>query len=275
MEGTISETGVVMTATLPPDGGRLELTVRLDHPGRGFLRIQLHGTLPGGRAEHGHIGGPFAANSTSNVLPGCGPSLGDEVKPDEWDRIREAQDWFLLKGREARNAVAVATPRKLVELLPEGFAVNLLSSMTAKWIRPEQVFHPFAGVYTMRFLIAPVKAGDVLAAARLGESGFMPLRTFCDYSGRGVRERSPGQTGVTVSNPAVRITVLKPAEDGRGLVARFVESSGRRQATCIKWSFRVRNVRECDMVERVGGGADFRKVTFRPFEVKTFRFEVE
>lgn len=273
LEGTVAETGVRITATLPAAGDRLELSVRLDHPGRGFLRIQLHGTLPGGREERGSIGGPFAANPTTNVLPGCGPNLGDEVKPDEWDRIREAQDWFLLKGREARDAIAVATPRKLVELLPEGFAVNLLSSMTAKWIRPEQVFHPFAGVYNMTFLIAPVKAGDVVAAARLGEAGFMPLRTFCDYSGPGTRERSTCHAGIKVSNPAVRLTALKPAEDGRGLVARFVESSGWRVTASIEWPFKVRGVCECDMVERKGSRTDFHRVTFRPFEVRTFRFE--
>jgi hypothetical protein len=274
LEGTVAETGVRIAATLPAAGDRLELSVRLDHPGRGFYRLQLHAKLPGGREERGIVGGPFGANATTNVLPGCGPTLGDEVKPAEWARIREAQDWFLLKGRKSRDAVAVATPRKLVELLPEGFAVNLLSSMTAKWIKPDQVFHPFAGVYEMTFLIAPVKAGDAVAAARLGESGFMPLRVFCDYSGPGLRGRSPSQSGIRISNPAVRLTTLKPAEDGNGLVARFVESAGRKATTAIEWPFRVRGARECDMLERPGRRSDFRRIAFRPFEIRTFRFEV-
>lgn len=274
LDGTVAGTGVRVTATVPVLGDRLELSVRLDHPGRGFYRLQLHGALPGGREERGIVGGPFGANATTNVLPGCGPTLGDEVKPDEWARIREAQDCFLLKGRKSRDAVAVATPRKLVELLPEGFAVNLLSSMTAKWIRPDRVFHPFAGVYEMTFLIAPVKAGDAVAAARLGESGFMPLRTFCDYSGPGLRGRPPSHSGIRISNPAVRLTALKPAEDGNGLVARFVESAGRKVTTAIEWPFRVRGARECDMLERPGRRAAFRRIAFRPFEIKTFRFEV-
>jgi alpha-mannosidase len=58
-------------------------------------------------------------------------------------------------------------------------------------------------------------------------------------------------------------------------VARFVESSGRKVATAIEWPFGVRDVRTCDMLERVGGRADFRRVAFRPFEVRTFRFEEE
>jgi alpha-mannosidase len=57
-------------------------------------------------------------------------------------------------------------------------------------------------------------------------------------------------------------------------VARFVESAGRKVTTAIEWPFRVRGARECDMLERPGRRAAFRRIAFRPFEIRTFRFEV-
>jgi len=88
-----------------------------------------------------------------------------------------------------------------------------------------------------------------------------------------------GQVGfLRVSSPAVVVETIKRSEDGRATIVRLYESLGSTAATKVHFSLPVRAGRECDMLERPrrklrlgrNGSVSLR---FRPFEVKTLRFE--
>lgn len=271
VEGTIGETPVSVAVALWHGMEGIDVSVRIDHAGRGFLRFQLYAVLPGGRRKEGFVGTPFGGNAFDNVLPGCKPALDDEVLPEEWKNLREAQDWLLVRARKSDRALILATERKLVELLPEGVAVNLLSSMTAKWIHSEEFFHPFAGSYVSRFRITPAPDGDLACAARLGEEFFMPCAVFCDYSGPGKRDLGSRRSWLTVKSDTVRLTALKPVEDGRGVIARFVEAGGKTSRAAINSKCGACRVEECNMIEKSIGRVALSDMRFRPFEIRTIR----
>ena len=275
--GSVGATPATVSVEMSPLCDHAVVRVVLLHDGGGFKRYQLVGTMPDGRAETGFIGTPFGANSLSNVLPGCGPRLGDEVLPETWPSIREAQGWFLVHSRVdvPENGLAVATDRKLIELSDDGFAINLLSSMSAKWIRGETVHHPFAGRYESSFTFRAVAADDVSVAEALGDTHFMGLRSFCDYSGSG-EGQIPGDVSVlTCSSPGIAMTAFKPAQDGDGVVGRFREVSGEERTVKIGLAADTAGAWACDLLENDIGPVDPDAVHFRPHELKTIRWRLK
>lgn len=67
------------------------------------------------------------------------------------------------------------------------------------------------------------------------------------------------------------LETLKPADDEENaLVARVYEATGRATATSFQVSDKVTAVFETDMLEENGAAADPERVTFRPFEIKTY-----
>lgn len=251
---------------------RVDLTCTVNWPADLFLRIQLHCTLPGGRDEAAYIGCPFGANSLDNVISGSGPYLPDEVTRETWLRTREAQDWFLVSGRDSESSLAVATERKLVEFLPEGFAINILSGMTAKWISPDKVFHPFASTYTNRFSIRVVDKNDIDAAARRGEELLLPLRSVVSYNQSPVVTRQASSGYLRLQGDGVRMTCLKPAGDGNGVILRLLECRGMRTKASVELSGAGGEVWESNLLEEPSVKVDPSMISLEPYEIKTLRF---
>ena len=71
------------------------------------------------------------------------------------------------------------------------------------------------------------------------------------------------------------VEVLKRAEDGNGTIVRMYENRNKFTKTAIRFAGKVEKVYDCDLMENneaelpVSGNAV--EVTFKPFEIKTFR----
>jgi hypothetical protein len=77
----------------------------------------------------------------------------------------------------------------------------------------------------------PFSAGrweDVLPGAgpHLGESRFLPLQPLADYGNRPEAPWPSCGQGIALSDPAIQLTALKEAEEGRDLIGRFQETRG-------------------------------------------------
>ena len=269
--GSIAEvpvqTRIKITNYLP----RLDVRCSIDWPGNKYLRIQAYLNLPGRREESVFTGVPFGANAFDNIIPGSGPWMGDEVTPDTWARTREAQDWFLMAQADADFAVAVATERKLIEFFDDGCAINFISGMTPKWMQPE-IFHPFAGHFETGFSICTVNKGDIDTAARFGETRFMPLRALCSYNQSETMPRDAAESGIELTGDGVRLSCLKPAEDGNGVITRLIECRGLAATASIKLKGAGDIIWECNLIEENSSIIDPNSLSFRPFEIKTLRF---
>lgn len=265
--GVPVQTSIKISHQLP----RVDVNCSIDWPGHGYLRVQAYLTLPGARAESVFTGVPFGANSFENIIPGSGPSLGDEVTADTWVRTREAQDWLLMAAKGSDHAVAVATDRKLVEFFDDGCVINFLSSMTPKWMQPE-IFHPFAGHYETGFSVCLVAQGDIDEAARFGEARFMPLRAICSYNRSKSEPKPSTASGIVVIGDGVRMSCIKPSEDGNGVIVRLLECRGQESVASIALKGAGEAVWECSMMEQNLSKVDPASLSFGPFEIKTLRF---
>jgi hypothetical protein len=271
MKGAIAGVPVQASITITHKLPWVDVNCSIDWPGHGYLRIQAYLTLPGERDESVYTGVPFGANRFENIIPGSGPSLGDEVTADTWVRTREAQDWLLMATKGADHAVAVATDRKLVEFFDDGCAINFLSSMSPKWMQPE-IFHPFAGHYETGFSVCSVARGDIDAAARFGEARFMPLRAVCSYNRSMSEPKTSIWAGIELKGDGIRLSCIKPSVDGNGVIIRLLECRGQDSVASVSLKGAGETVWECSLMEHNLLVVDASRLEFGPFEIKTLRF---
>jgi alpha-mannosidase len=86
------------------------------------------------------------------------------------------------------------------------------------------------GPTVFRYSLAPHGAFDAAAAARFGVERSRPLIVVpCDPAARTMPSM------LTVSNPAVLVTVLKPADNGKGYFLRLWNPTNTPQQTTIQW----------------------------------------
>ena len=271
MRGRLRELPVVLEFHLFENPSRLDVAVTVKHPGEGYYRVQLVGRVTHRIAGRQVIGVPYGADAFDTVLPGTGPVLPDEVHPEDWPRVREALDWFLLPEPNREQALWIGTERKVTEWFADAFAVNILSSMTAKWTEAPERWHPFAGTYTARFSFARIE-NDTSLAARLGAAFSMPLRSQCLYGGGGTCDGLTSLSPVDIRPDTVQLTALKGADDGNGTVLRLVETAGKPACACVRLHGAPHSVFDCNLLEEKVREVDPGNLRFAPREIKTLLF---
>jgi len=118
--------------------------------------------------------------------------------------------------------------------------------------------------------------GDLQSAevVRRGYEFNVPL-TSAPRRGGGKGTLGPRHSffGIDVDN--VILDTVKPAEDGPGLILRFYEAHGGRGPVTLDFGFEVKEVSECDCLERPLGSLEVKGNAFTfdvtPFEIKTYR----
>ncbi len=273
IRGEIAGTPVSLEATFDRVAETHDVAATIEHAGAGYLRFQLL-IRPEGGVDPASlvIGNPFGSNAFDALVPGCAPARDDEVLPDTYGRTREAQGWFLMQGKDQPRALAVATQRRLIEHRDDGIAVNLLSSMSAKWIKPAEVFHPFVGTYPSRLRFHTVAPNDRAAAARLAQTLWHPMPVTCDYSGGGVTPDEPSHAAIAVHPDHVSLSAFKIADDGDGVIVRVVETAGNPCSASVAVRGIDGPVFETDLVETTGAQIDPARIELGAFEIKTLRF---
>ena len=203
---------------------------------------------------------------------GEGPCLGQVAYGvEEFDRRGEelvAQKWVALLSPDRDFAVSVVNDRTYGFDVEGGeLRCSLLRSAAHAAhpvaddipIVPHDRFIPRIdqGERVFRFWISAGPAADRLAriereAALLNEP---PVVLCCYPTGEGTEPRPP----VLLDNPALQLTALKQSEDGRRLVLRLFESSGKPQRTRL-------TLPVPDLIH---------DLEFGPFEIKTLAVDPE
>lgn len=87
-----------------------------------------------------------------------------------------------------------------------------------------------------------------------------------------------GRQIFTCNTNAVQMDVVKPAEDGRGLILRIHECHGSTVEAVITSDFHITGYEECNLLEQSfgikGQGAEIR-CRMKPFQIRTFRISLE
>ena len=82
----------------------------------------------------------------------------------------------------------------------------------------------------------------------------------------------PSRSMAQTSQPNVVVETIKAAEDGRGIIVRLYEATGRSVTTALRTGFPYASVVECDLEEKDTGVADVSALVFTPYEIRTLRF---
>jgi len=80
--------------------------------------------------------------------------------------------------------------------------------------------------------------------------------------------KQPGSL-LTLNAPGVAWSCVKPAERGEGLIIRTYETRGQKAKGSLALAMRVAEVWETDLAEKPLRKANLKRLTWRPYEVKT------
>jgi alpha-mannosidase len=134
--------------------------------------------------------------------------------------------------------------------------------------------HTDQGEHTFSYAFAPHagnwKHGEATRRAREFNN---PVLVFSDVVGTTLKPL------VTLSKRNVFIDSVKRAEDSEDLIVRLHEGHGEATDTSLIPGFRMKNAYECDLMEQsvkpLKSTRDKLQLKFKPFEIKTLRFEIK
>lgn len=126
------------------------------------------------------------------------------------------------------------------------------------------------GHHEFRFALQPYQ-GDPFSggAYRLGQCLNAPPITA-----HGVPKSEAGSL-VSIDAPGVVLSCLKPAERGEGIIIRTYETRGERSRGRVTFSQPVAETHGTDLMERPQKAVAPRRLTWRPYEIKTLRLVVQ
>ena len=203
-----------------------------------------------GELQFGHVIRPNHANTEF------------EQQRFEWP----AQKWAAVS--EANCGVAILNDCKYgYDFLDGVLRLTLLRAPIVPDANADIGKHEFT--YAVLVHDGPFAAGDVVRAA---------------YELNAPAEVTAGRAGganegfLAVSNPNIIVETIKRGESGKGVVVRLYESVGASTRTRLGLKLPVKRAADCDMLEnprrklRLSGDGSV-SLRFRPFEIKTIRFE--
>ena len=107
------------------------------------------------------------------------------------------------------------------------------------------------GRFEFRYRLTSDEAIDRATAARFGESAVQPLRAIRLRPGPEKGDLPATKSFCRVEPASVQLTAVKVADDGRGIIVRLRETTGKPTTATLSSSFLgVREAVRCDLVER-------------------------
>jgi alpha-mannosidase len=101
----------------------------------------------------------------------------------------------------------------------------------------------------------------------------VPLRAVIAEPGEGALP--PSYSLVSADKANIVIETMKKAEDSNALVIRMYECWNRKTMTSLSFGGKVKRMWECDLMEENDTLLDSTCLSFKPFEIKTVKVELE
>jgi len=212
----------------------VDVEVRLDWDLRRFGRIELVYQVPRKSARAAY-GLPFGAGAfgAEQLMPGSGPGGSDEGERSSWERTREICRW--LDVGDDSHGVAMATSHRWtrVDDTDTGVAVRccLVRGGRMRPADPGMDGTDLRAGLVFNFRFVPhTNSWQAARIPRVGWEATQPLLAYTvndTWSPKSLPQRRSLVTAATRSGKGdALMTCLKQAEDGKGVVARWYESTG-------------------------------------------------
>ncbi len=249
---------------------RVDLSVRLQWQDDKPVRVQVVFPVEF-EGETVHYGVAYGHNELENVMQGSDPWRNGDIRPESWAKQRECQGWVAIES-QGFGAVLASNRRAFEFEAGEMRSDILRSCLDPSSFAYRRVWRSYPHVCTSHYSIRSY-TGDFREGLvhRDGWSLNQPLSVRVVY-GSGCEGGLPDQLSfVSLEGEGVVTTVVKPAEEGEGIVIRAFETLGRRTSASISSYCEIDSATESDFLERPIKVVDPNCLEFSPFEIKTVR----
>jgi alpha-mannosidase len=274
ISGSVAGEPVMQRLTLYRNLPRIDVenTIRW-RPGR-FMEIQQVFPLDLQDAEV-RSGVPFGSVTEAEMMPGAGPSQGDEVKPEVWKHWRQVQHWISSSRRD--GCVTISSDHQLFTVDDHAIRGDMLRGTSFNQLRtfedgkPAPVQQPTAGTYVYRYSIRSDAGNWVGAKAwQHGMEFNMPLIGVVSEDELSTKTLPLSQSFLSVTGGgSLVVTALKKAEKDKGFVVRLFEAAGESPNTTIEFLGRKRSFKLVNMMEEPSAGGNEQILAVRPYEIYT------
>jgi len=275
VSGRIADIPITQRWMLYAGARRVDVENTLGWKTARFVRVQQLFPYPQPGAEI-HYGVPFGANAATNVMPGTGPDLPDEIKRDSWLAARHIQDWIFAGTSE--SGLTIATGNQLTKLSDGVIRSEMLRGSRHASVRVvsgdeiTSLTYPRPGTY--RFLYSLTSGRGDWRAARAWQTGMnlnnplIPVEVVDTISRKSL---PPTRSFLALEGHNLVLSTIKKSDLDKSVLLRFYDILGSPSQTSIEFLGRKRPFREASPLEEDLPGAERQTVRVGPFEIKTIK----
>ena len=275
ISGWVADIPVVQRLILYQGLKRLDIENSLQWNEPRLIRIEQLFPIQPSNAEM-HYGIPFGANSVNNIMPGSGPSAGDEINKEAWEKYRTIQDWVFAGTSEW--GVTVATDHQLVKLENGLIHANMIRGQrytSARIVRGDEItsiHFPPQGHYVFRYSLSS-GPGDwkTFRSYQAGLSFNNPLIPVSVVDEISAKSLPPTHSFCSVQGDNLVISALKKSQSDRSITLRLYEIQGAKAETPITFLGKQQDFHEADLLEQELRPQDQRVLRVNPYEIKTLK----
>lgn len=244
-----------------------------------FIRIEQLFPLPWENPVITY-GVPFGANSATNIMPNTGPHAADEIKPESWRNSRIVQHW--IHAGDTESGLTIATDHPQIRLGQNVIRAQMLRGTrftSVKVMRGNAItslYYPPHGTYVFRYSISSGPGDWKTAKAYRNGLGFNnPLLTATVVDRTSRKSLPPVQSFCELGANNLVLSAFKKADRGEAIVVRAYEVEGAPVNTTIRCFNRPTTCTELTLLEEELGIRATGTVQFNPYQIKTFRLNLE
>jgi alpha-mannosidase len=278
IEGDLAGVPVVQKVSLYRGIKRVDLENIVDWKEGRLMKIEQ--LIPYEHPQaHIRYGVPFGSAAASDIMPNSGPHSGDEMPREQWQHLRQVQDWVFAGTPDW--GLTVAVDRQLMILDEGALRIGMLRGTfsTTGFTRdgnPVLIPVPPAAKHVFHYSLCSGK-GDWVAARsyRVGLAAGTPLIPVMAEDELSHKSLPPTHSFCSLGAEDLVVTALKKGERDSAVVLRVVEMDGVPAETPVEYLGGRSSFRMANLLEEEARSSEEQTLRLKPFEIRTVRLPVK
>jgi len=278
LTGQIADIPIIQRLILYRGLKRLDLENTLTWNGPRFVRLQQLFPLPQPGAQICY-GVPFGATAADNLIPGSGPHLQDETKPESWRQSRQIQEW--ISAGTSDSGLTIATDHHLVKL-EEGLiraemlrGARFTSVKVARGDEVTSLFYPPPGTYLFKYSLSSGrgdwKTAKSFQAGMDFNNSLIPISVVDNISRKSL---PPTHSFGSWQGENLVLSAVKKSDLEDAVLLRLFEIKGSGTETHVEFLGQRRNFQEVNLLEEGAGRSEEQVLKVNPYQIKTIKLRV-
>src|SRR6266511_2683344 len=230
-------------------------------------------------SEKSANGVPFGATAADNLIPGSGPHLQDETKPESWRQSRQIQEW--ISAGTSDSGLTIATDHHLVKL-EEGLiraemlrGARFTSVKVARGDEVTSLFYPPPGTYLFKYSLSSGrgdwKTAKSFQAGMDFNNSLIPISVVDNISRKSL---PPTHSFGSWQGENLVLSAVKKSDLEDAVLLRLFEIKGSGTETHVEFLGQRRNFQEVNLLEEGAGRSEEQVLKVNPYQIKTIKLRV-